>query len=128
MTHLFTVPKKHQNFFIESKFISVSIWSPASRTICPLEYSSFARSIASLSFSASISTILCNISVISTLTFIPIVSPPKSSINPGPGKFNQTHISQVLDKHGQTRGRFSCLNPFLNLHFVDPVNGEAGKP
>jgi len=28
----------------------------------------------------------------------------------------------------QTRGRFSCLSPFLNLHFMDPVNGEAGKP
>ena len=26
----------------------------------------------------------------------------------------------------QTRGRFSCLSPFLNLHFIDPVNGEAG--
>ena len=31
-------------------------------------------------------------------------------------------------KHAQTRGRFSCLSPFLNLHFIDPVNGEAGKP
>ncbi len=44
-------------------------------------------------------------------------------------ELSSAHIHLLL-KYGyvQTRGRFSCLSPFSNLHFIDPVNGEPGKP